>query len=186
MPEMRRFQHQLPGFHTSPTRCPPAVSLANPPTIHMPTSLSEIMDAVEPLSDGWYAYIHRRTGAVVAFNEDQRVVAESGKDPGPAVWMADSLPEIREALASEEFIQLPDRYDFNEFAVMQDFCRHALEPRLQQQTLEAAHGRGAFRRFKDLMIDAGQMDHWNRFRDQALREMIVDFLQEHGIPFEDA
>lgn len=152
----------------------------------MPTPLREILEAVEPLSEGWYAYIHRRTGAVVAFNDEQRMVAESGADPEPADWMAESLPEIRKALASEEFIQLPDRYDFNESAVMQDFCRHELVEPLRQQALEVAHGRGAFRRFKDLMIDAGQMDRWDRYRDQALRETVVAFLQEHGIPFEDA
>ena len=50
--------------------------------------------------------------------------------------------------------------------------------------LDAAHGRGAFRRFKHSVHPLGIADEWHRFRDAALEEIAIEFLEAHGIAYQ--
>ncbi len=55
---------------------------------------------------------------------------------------------------------------------------------LASDELQAAvYGRGAFRRFKDAVHRLGIADEWYRFRDAALEEIAVEFLEAHGIAY---
>ena len=47
----------------------------------------------------------------------------------------------------------------------------------------AVHGRGAFRRFKDAVHRLGIADEWYRFREVALEEIAIEFLEAHGIAY---
>ena len=48
----------------------------------------------------------------------------------------------------------------------------------------AVHGRGAFRRFKDAVHRLGIADEWYRFREAALEEIVIEFLEAHGIAYQ--
>jgi hypothetical protein len=44
-------------------------------------------------------------------------------------------------------------------------------------------GSGAFRRFKDAIRRHGIEDEWYQFRDQALEEIAIEWLESNGIAY---
>ena len=49
--------------------------------------------------------------------------------------------------------------------------------------LDSIHGAGAFRRFKDTLYRLGIEEDWYKYRDHALEEMAIEWLEAEGIPF---
>lgn len=66
---------------------------------------------------------------------------------------------------------------------MQGFCLQLDESKLQAALLNAIRGRGAFGRFKRLVYAEGIEQDWYKYRDQALKELVAEFLEAEGIPF---
>ena len=98
-------------------------------------------------------------------------------------WQKDLLPKAREVLASEDFIPLPSKFEIHEWAIMECFAQSLTDAAVSDELDAALHGRGAFRRFKDTVQRLGIADEWYRFRDAALEEIAVEFLETHGIAY---
>jgi len=65
---------------------------------------------------------------------------------------------------------------------MEDFIDTVPEQRLQNRLWGAIRGRGAFRRFKDVLLDhAEERERWFQFRDGRLRERVMRWLRDEGI-----
>ena len=64
---------------------------------------------------------------------------------------------------------------------MERFARSRTDPGVSDELDAALHGRGAFRRFKDAAHRLGIADEWYRFRDAALEEIAIEFLEAHRI-----
>ena len=41
----------------------------------LPVQLKDVIEAMEPFDDEWHAYINRETGEVVAFSDEQAMMA---------------------------------------------------------------------------------------------------------------
>src|SRR5262245_53929055 len=82
------------------------------------------------------------------------------------------------------FIELPNKYDIHEYAIMERFCL-AQDDRLRERLLDAIRGRGAFRRFRELARERGIEESWYRYRDDALKKIAADFLEAQEIPYVD-
>ena len=148
----------------------------------IPVRLKDVLDAIEPLSDQWTAYLHRRHGEIVGFTEEEALMAEEDDDEDAPDWIRDQLPRIREAATSDDYIRLPGVFEFNEHAVVRDFC-FGQDDGVRQALLDAFRGRGAFRRFKDTVQQLDLDGRWYAHRDQALQTLAIEFLQAEGIPF---
>lgn len=91
---------------------------------------------------------------------------------------------IREVLESEDFIPLPSKFDIHEWSIMDRFAQSLTDEATSDELDAALHGSGAFRRFKDAVRRLGLEDKWYRFRETALEEIAIEFLEEHGISYE--
>jgi len=91
----------------------------------------------------------------------------------------------RRVLGDKDFIELPSKYDIHEYRIMERFCLSLDDARMSERLLDAISGRGAFRRFKTLVHDKGIQDDWYRYRNDAMKEIAADFLEEHEIPYSD-
>lgn len=149
----------------------------------LPVKLQDVIEAIEPLSEEWNARINPKTGEIVCYTGEEAMMA--GSDGGRLpVWFVELAPKVREASTSKEFIDLPGEFDFHEYSVMERFAVSLPEP-AQDRVLDVMRGRGAFRRFKDAIHEQGVHDQWYAWRDRALRELAVDFLDAEGIPYVD-
>lgn len=69
-----------------------------------------------------------------------------------------------------------------EYGWMAEFAATVTDARLRDLLEVALDGRGAFRRFKDVLAgDAAERERWFRFRDGRVREAMREWLEDHDI-----
>ncbi|WP_019612011.1 UPF0158 family protein [Thioalkalivibrio sp. AKL7] len=150
----------------------------------LPVRLKDVVDELDAPLRGWQAFVHRTAGEVVGFSEEDESVAEWDAADVPE-WQVEVLEMIRAVHASDDYVRLPDREEFDEYGVMKAFCYQQEDPGVQAELLDAIRGCGAFSRFKDLIRVRGLDQDWYAHRDEALRKLVAEFLEEEGIPFVD-
>jgi hypothetical protein len=147
-----------------------------------PVSLTKVADELEMMSNDIEVYISTQTGHMVAVTEDLESMLD---DDDPPEWALDVIPEVREALNSDEFIQLPDAWEINDYDIMKDFCYAVQDEALRNDVLDLIRGGGAFRRFKGFVHRKGIEKDWYAYRERAIRQIAREFLEARNIPFID-
>ncbi|MGH1484230.1 MAG: UPF0158 family protein [Geminicoccales bacterium] len=151
----------------------------------LPVRLQEVVDAMDAPVDGWMAYINRRTGEIVSFSEDDVAFYDDDDDHDLMPdWQTEMVAKAKEVEASDDFVQLPDKFDINEYAIMDRFCYTVDNDTIRQELLDAIKGSGAFRRFKDMIRRRGLEQAWWSDRDAAIKKIAIDFLEMEEIPFQ--
>ncbi len=147
-------------------------------------SLSDVIEAMDLLSEEATAYINQKTGELITLTNEELALAEDPEEAaaGPQ-WQKDILPKAREVLASEDFVPLPSKFEIHEWSIMERFARSLTDAAASDELDAAIHGRGAFRRFKDAVHRLGIADEWYRFREDALEKIAIEFLEAHGIAY---
>jgi hypothetical protein len=149
--------------------------------------VAKITEALEH-PDGWQCFLDRNTGNVIIITEDDAPYIEGfgeyeTDDEDFATlpeWQRESIIDVRSALKTADLIPLPDKFDFHEWEVMRRFAGSQAEP-ARGDLLHAIHGAGAFRQFRRSLEDLDLRDEWFRFRDNALRQFAIDWLNENGV-----
>lgn len=102
------------------------------------------------------------------------------------IYGADDIndPDEFDELCGERFIPLPNRYNINEYQIMEDFIE-TLPENVQGVFYAAINGRGAFRRFKDVIINKDVEDQWYKFKEQAFKQIAVEWCRDNDIEYEE-
>jgi hypothetical protein len=106
---------------------------------------------------------------------------EHRKPPG---WMHELLAEADavEGGLGTRFLRVPDADSREGYGEMQAFIETVSSPRLQERLWAAIRGRGAFRRFKDVLATApSERERWFAFKDDRLRQRVLAWLADEGI-----
>ncbi len=150
----------------------------------LPVNLDDVVAEMQVVSDEMTAYINRKTGELITLTgDDVRIAEDPELQEDLADWQEEMLPKTREVLDSGEFIPLPDKFEIDEWSIMQRFAASQPDPAHRDDLLNAIHGRGAFRLFKILLDRLKLREEWFRFRDEALERIATDFLDFHEIPY---
>jgi predicted nucleotidyltransferase len=73
------------------------------------------------------------------------------------------------------------------YADMEDFAEAVPDPRARDLLLRAIAGRGAFRRFKDTLLEFPELrDAWFRFHDVRMERRAIVWLADHDLVQPDA
>lgn len=146
-------------------------------------SLRDIVDAIESQSNEGAAYLNPETGEIVQVSEDELALVEEGAaDEDLPQWQREAMPKIREALESDRFLVLPDRFEVHEWAIMERFSQQQ-NPHARQTLLDAVRGSGAFRHFRGAVERLGLLDAWYRYRNDAIEQTARDWLEEHKLAY---
>jgi len=147
-------------------------------------SLKAVVDEMDLPSEEWTAYLNRRTGELITVtDEDQRLVENDADASDSPEWQQESVARARTALDSEDFLALPDKFEIHEHSIMERFCLGVEESALKDTLLRAIRGTGAFRRFKDVVHEHGIAETWYAFRQKALEEIAVEWLEANGVAY---
>jgi hypothetical protein len=154
----------------------------------IPVSLKQVAEELEALPDGWTAYIHRETGEIYSFSDEEAAQAEGEDEEDEderADWEKESIAQAREVLDSEAWIALPGKFEINEWEIMRDFAQSQTNREAAENLLRVIQGKGVFRYFKDKINQFGLGDEWFEFKERALERIAREALEEAGIPFSE-
>ena len=154
-----------------------------------PVKLSEIADGIESQNDEISFYLNKKTGAVVMITEEDRSAANRIDEDGDSLedfddWQHEAIKaaiEINDN--SDDYLDLPSRYEVNEYKIMENFCDSIEDENLQEKFFIAINGKGAFRRFKDTAYRHDLLDNWYEFKMQALKKKAIEWCEENDINY---
>lgn len=150
-------------------------------------SLREIVDHLSFIVDEYITYLNKETGVVVTVSKEELAHAEQEEEDVQELpdEEREALEEASAILSSNDYIALPSQFDIHEYAIIQDFCYSIADDELRGLLLDKIHGAGAFRRFKDAIHQFGIAEDWYGFRDRALKEIAIDWLETNHIAYAD-
>jgi hypothetical protein len=147
-------------------------------------SLRDVVNEMDVMSDESHAYLNKETGELITITDEEINAIENEDDWGEyPEWQRKALVTAKKVLDTSNYLPLPNKFDIHEYAIMERFCYSVEDPKLSDELSSQIRGSGAFRRFKDAIHRYSIEDDWYRFRDQALEEIAIEWLESNGIAF---
>jgi hypothetical protein len=123
---------------------------------------------------------------------EQYSTSETGEVDWPTIlpqldipdWQKETLPlaDQVESGYGTRYIAIPQVESYEGYNDMVAFIDTASNPRLQARLERAISGRGAFRYFKDVLLDyPKERERWFRFRDERMHQRVLDWLEAEDI-----
>ncbi len=104
--------------------------------------------------------------------EDGKVVKLPPGDPGAAQAQA----------SNDKYVTIETIPSRIQYQWVDDFTKSIDDEALRARMEAAINGKGAFRRFKDILLTIpDERRRWFEFRDQKMRDRIVDWVREKNI-----
>jgi hypothetical protein len=164
--------------------------------------LSELEMAFESGSELISYYLDIETGEVISVRDEERGLLESiyesyydeqsetidwenafEKEHVPD-WQRELLQSADrvEAGFDSRFITIPSEGSHEGYRDMKAFIATVRSRRLQERLERAIGGRGAFRYFKDVLLDyPTERERWFQFKQERLHQRMLDWLEAHEI-----
>ncbi len=124
------------------------------------------------------------TGEVIMLtDEEMRYVEEPPDWPLPE-WQQESVKQAEKIMfdSGERYVRVPGADSREGYGDMEDFIATVEDDHLRELLSVAIHGRGAFRRFKDVLYDyPRERKRWFEFADSQVRRRVLDWLESEGI-----
>lgn len=114
----------------------------------------------------------------------QAAIAAAAVERGLPAWMVEPLQEADrvEAGFGARFIRVPRPEPHESYEDIEAFIDTVRNAGLREQLWIAVRGRGAFRRFKDVLADHPvERERWFAFKAERVRERVLEWLAEEGI-----
>jgi hypothetical protein len=134
-------------------------------------------------------YFDRNTNKIVSVESTMLSSVEEGDEEFlEDLDEDDEQLQIARAISNDDgsrFIAPPDKFDFNEYRLMERFIGSLDDEKAANQLYRAIDGRGAFRYFRDTLQDLGIKEKWYRFRNDAMKRFVIEWAEMNNVPFED-
>jgi hypothetical protein len=106
---------------------------------------------------------------------------------GEVVLWSDYVEELGEPDPEERGLLPIDPIPSHEgYEDMQDFIDRVRDPQARRRLERAIEGRGAFRRFKDTLLDFPELrEAWFRFHDARIEQRAIEWLAREGLVDEE-
>jgi hypothetical protein len=143
-------------------------------------SIREVVDAFETASDETSSYVNRATGQVVTVTHEDLHLAEEDPRPEMPGWQREAVAEARRILESDDWLELPSKFDLHEWKIMEEFGRSLPTESERIAVADAIHGAGAFRNFKATVHRLGIEPAWFAYKTRTLETIARDWLTQNG------
>lgn len=132
--------------------------------------LQELCIAYSHYSADSRYYLDLETGEVIYVSEfmDEDLTGE--------------LEERIEEGYGERIISIPCESSEEGYRDMEDFIVTVEDERVREKLIVAVNGRGAFKRFKDVLLDYSESrGRWFRFKEGRVLDRVMEWLESEGI-----
>ena len=133
-------------------------------------NLSELIDAFDNCRIGYEYYLDTKTGELLLVSDEFMDTNET--------------EEIYERLDDEpeRYLSIPTESSREGYQDMVAFTESLEDENLKEKLWIALDGRGAFRRFKDVLLSyPEEREEWFRFQDERLEKRVTEWLEENEI-----
>ena len=164
----------------------------------------EVQKAMEDISRDTFDYfLDTQTGEVITVSEeilremkdmlydedyeemgDEIEYIEFDTEPEVPDWMFDEADLALEVLldSTARYIRIPEMNSDTAFSIMKEFVQTVRDHVLKKKLVNALNGKGAFRRFKDILTEyPKERKCWHRYNAKASRSEILKWLHACGI-----
>ena len=148
--------------------------------------LKDVIENMDAIGDEIKTFLNIRTGEFVTLSTEELGAAEEGEDiQNFPEWQQAVIQQAEAVLFTDDYRELPTRFDIHEYKIMENFCYTVEDEALSRRLLNGIQGRGAFRYFKDTVYQFGIERDWYQFREQAFKEIAIEWLQSNEIAYTD-
>lgn len=149
-----------------------------------PIKLKTIAEELDAQFEDYRMYYNKSIGNVITVSREYLGIAEDSEEGEDfSEYDEEQRESILQALDvimnDENYVKLPDKDDINEYEIMEDFAED------NDDLSNTMRGRGAFKKFKDEIIEQDIEDDWYDFKEKALIEIARDWCKENGIAYEE-
>ena len=147
--------------------------------------LKDIIEEMEVQFEESRSLLNIKTGEIVLVTlEDLRAVEDEKPFDHLPEWEQENRMIAIDVVENfENYIELPTKYEINEYEIMEDFCLTVSDQRKQDTLLRTIKGKGAFRRFKDKVIDFEIEDQWYSYRDERFKQIAIEWCQDNNVNY---
>ncbi len=134
------------------------------------TNLSELTDAFDNCRIGYEYYLDIETGELLLVSDEFMDINET--------------EEVYEKLDDEpeRYLSIPTESSREGYQDMVAFTESLEAENLKGKLWIALNGRGAFRRFKDVLLSHPEKrEEWFKFQDERLEKHVMEWLEENEV-----
>lgn len=151
-------------------------------------SVKDIVDELELSGEGISSFLNKRTGEIVTLGDEYLSAAENeDEDDDNTIerpeWEQETIAQAKEVINTDDYLQLPGKYDINEYKVIEEFCNSVEDEKIRDILLVSIKGKGAFSRFKDTIRMYNIENEWYNFRQKELEKIAINWLEANHIPY---
>lgn len=132
--------------------------------------LGDLIDAFDNCRIGEQYYLDLKTGEILHTSDE--------------FMEEEDLQEIYESLDEERerYLSIPEGGSHEGYRDMVAFVESLEDENLQEKLTIALNGRGAFRRFKDVLLRYPEKrEEWFEFQNERLKKRVMQWLEEKEI-----
>jgi len=129
-------------------------------------------------------YLDTETGETIAIPDElMRAVEEGESYKGLPEWEMELLSQAKAIHeASPRYQEIPVRFSSEGYNLMVEFVEGLTDSRVQRELHSAMDGKGAFRRFKDVLRNYPEVEkEWFKFKAERNKEKVREWLESIGI-----
>ncbi|MCM3728378.1 UPF0158 family protein [Neobacillus cucumis] len=147
--------------------------------------LKDIIEEMEVQFEDSCSFLNSKTGEILLVTSENLRAAEDEQslDHLPEWERENRMVAIDVVENFENYIELPTKYDVNEYEIMENFCLTVSDQRKQESLSRAINGKGAFRRFKEKIIEFGIETKWYTYRDECFKQIAIKWCLENEVDF---
>ncbi|QED47997.1 UPF0158 family protein [Cytobacillus dafuensis] len=155
--------------------------------MNIQVKLQAIIEEMEIQIEESRTFLSIKTGEIIVVTSDDLRAAE---DEEPFDHLPDWEQEERKIANDvvenfENYKELPTKYELKEYEMLEEFCLTVSDQRIQDILLSVIKGKGAFRRFKDKIIDFEIEDKWYSYRDERFKQIAIEWCLDNNINFSE-
>jgi predicted nucleotidyltransferase len=129
-------------------------------------------------------YLDLKTGEVIMLIDEEVGYVDEPPDWPLPEWQKEAVKRAEEIWldGGERYLRVPDADSREGYGDMEDFIATVEDDHLRELLWVAIQGRGAFRRFKDVLHGyPRERERWFSFGDTQVRRRVLDWLESEGI-----
>lgn len=148
--------------------------------------LEDVIEQIEFANESNKSFFNKKSGEIHLIPEEVESYVEQDIEDDDFIpeWEKEIIPIARDIqINPDDYIQLPEQFDINEYEIMERFCLSLQDENLRKKMYSSIKGSGAFQRFKNNIHNFGIADDWYKYKDEAFRKIAIEWCEENNLEY---